>query len=383
MAARYLRGRRLALVLSATMVALTVAIAATTSTAASQVIPTREAAFASSTPANEKGDRELLLSLLAYRKQHPKAKKNWRIAYIMVGLADGYLQNQRNQALKLAKQYGVTLQVFNGAFNPAAQAKVIQDALSLKFDGYIVEPVSGTGLCNTIKRSFLTPKIPVVVFNNPICGDYGYTKGLVGFVGFQDQDFETSQVVTAYRTCAKENEKCVAAAIVGPTGFELVNRFEKGIEIASAMYPQVELVVKQPGDFDAAKSFPIAQDAIRAHPDINLWISMDDKMSGSIVRALRLAGKDPKDSIIFSEACDGVGTSLVRQGLITASKCGFSTEEATMPIDIMVKYLETGKTSPGYVNVGRDHPIVTGKNGIGNNGFLMKQNENKWTPQYP
>jgi ABC-type sugar transport system substrate-binding protein len=162
-----------------------------------------------------------------------------------------------------------------------------------------------------------------------------------------------------------------------------VNRFEKGVKIASAKYPQVKLVFSQPADFDPAKAYVVAQDALRAHPDINLWVSMDDKMTGSIVRAIKLAGKDPKDSIIFSEACDGVGTSLVKSGQITASKCGLSTEEAQMPIDIMVKYLETGKTSPGYVNVGRDHPIITGKNGIGNNGFLMKFNANKWTPQYP
>jgi ribose transport system substrate-binding protein len=377
------RGRRGILLSLLTIGAAAVAMAAATSTAG-QSSPTREATLASVTaPSKLKGDRELLLSLLAYRKQNPKAKKNWRIAYIMVGIADGYLQNQRKQALSLAKRYGVRLQVFNGAFNPSAQAKAIQDALSLNFDGYIVEPVSGTGLCSTIKREFLARKRPVVVFNNPICGDYGYTKGEIGFVGFQDQDFETSQPVTAYRTCVEKYSNCIAAHIIGPTAFELVNRFRKGVKIAQAKYPQVKLVFEQPADFDPAKAYVVAQDAIRANPNINLWVSMDDKMTGSIVRALRLAGQDPKDAVIFSEACDGVGTDLVKQGLITASKCGLSTEEAQMPIDIMVKYLETGQTSPGYINVGRDHPVITGKNAIRNNGFLMKFNANKWKPQYP
>jgi ABC-type sugar transport system substrate-binding protein len=325
-----------------------------------------------------------LQATLDFAAKGEKASKPWKLAYVMVGLADGYLQRQKEAAEEAAARYGVELQVFDSQFNPATQVKLLQDALAKDFDGYILQPASGEAMCGMVRNQLIAQDKPVAIFNNPICGDSDYTEGTVGFVGFQTQPYETAITMTAFEMCDGE---CKAAVISGPPGLDLTNRFKKGVEEAKAAHPNVKVVVDQAADFNPQKALKVAQDALQAHPDIDVWSSADDQMTASIVKALQRAGKDPKEAVIVSEACDKTGTELVASGVIDGSYCALPVPEAQHPIDQMVRFLETGETTPGFVDLCAA-PEVAGPDGI-NPGvaspegcLLTRENAQLWTPLY-
>lgn len=327
---------------------------------------------------------DALEQTLEWRRQAGEASESWRIAYIMVGLADGYLQRQKQAAEKTAEKYGIELQVFDSQFNPATQVRLLQDALAANFDGYIIQPASGESICGMVRNQLINQEKPVAIFNNPICGDEDYTEGTVGFVGFQTQPYETAITTTAFEMCKGE---CTAAVVSGPPGLDLTNRFNNGVEEAKKAHPNVNVVVEQAADFNPQKALKVAQDALQAHPSIDLWSSADDQMTGSIVKAIRGAGKDPEDAIIISEACDSTGTELVASGTIDGSYCALPVQEAEYPIDQMVRFLGTDEATPGFVDL-CEAPEVTGPEGINPGGtspescLLTRQNVERWTPLY-
>jgi len=335
-------------------------------------------------PGESASSGDPLQTTLDWRKRGEEASEPWRIAYVMVGLADGYLQRQKVAAEKSAQRYGIELQVFDGQFNPATQAKLMQDALAADFDGYIIQPASGEATCGMVRNQLINQDKPVAIFNNPICGDEDYTEGTVGFVGFQTQPYETAITMSAFELCKGE---CKAAVISGPPGLDLTNRFKAGVEEAKSAHPNVDVVVDQAADFNPQKALKVAQDALQAHPDIDLWSSADDQMTGSIVKAIRDTGKDPKDAIIISEACDSTGTELVASGTIDGAYCALPVQEAEYPIDQMVRFLETGELTPGFVDL-CEAPEIVGPDGINPDGpspescLLTQENADLWTPLY-
>jgi galactofuranose transport system substrate-binding protein len=346
---------------------------------------TGEAAEQAAEPTGESGSSDdPLQATLDWREQGEEASEPWKIAYVMVGLADGYLQRQKAAAEETAERYGIELQVFDSQFNPATQVKLMQDALAADFDGYIIQPASGEAICGMVRNQLIAQEKPVAIFNNPICGDDDYTEGTVGFVGFQTQPYETAITMSAFELC---EDQCKAAVISGPPGLDLTNRFNAGVEEAKAANPNVEVVVEQAADFNPQKALKVAQDALQAHPDIDLWSSADDQMTGSIVKAIRDAGKNPEDAIIISEACDSTGTELVASGTIDGSYCALPVQEAEYPIDQMVRFLETGETTPGFVDL-CEAPEVVGPDGITPDGsspescLLTQENADLWTPLY-
>jgi hypothetical protein len=91
--------------------------------------------------------------------------------------------------------------------------------------------------------------------------------------------------------------------------------------------------------------------------------------------------------VIVSEACDSTGTELVSSGKIDGSLCALPVEEAEYPIDQMVRFLETGDRTPGFVDL-CETPKVTGPDGINPDAsspqscLLTQENADKWEPLY-
>jgi galactofuranose transport system substrate-binding protein len=77
-----------------------------------------------------------------------------------------------------AEKYGFTFKIFDAAFNPATQAKVVQDAVTEGFDSYLYGPAASAPGCGLYKRLLKPTEEPVVSLDIAMCGDPDYTPGL-------------------------------------------------------------------------------------------------------------------------------------------------------------------------------------------------------------
>src|SRR6185437_8040872 len=85
-----------------------------------------------------------------------------------------------------AKKYGVDLHLYDANFNPADQLKQVQDAMTQKWDGFILFPAQdalGCRLFHLLQKAHR----PIVSGNSPMCGNGAYTPGTIGFVGTSTQ----------------------------------------------------------------------------------------------------------------------------------------------------------------------------------------------------
>src|SRR5437867_2153863 len=70
-----------------------------------------------------------LKTILAWRASSGKASKHWRIAYVAQAIGPDFIDSSIAAVRQEAKKHGVTVQVFDGKFSPAAQAKALSDAI--------------------------------------------------------------------------------------------------------------------------------------------------------------------------------------------------------------------------------------------------------------
>ena len=326
-------------------------------------------------------DAQALQQTLAWLAQtNVKAKKKYRIAWVKEDQSlESYTQHETRGGLDIAKRYGGTVKIYDAKFDPNAQYRQLQDAITAykagQFDAIVVTPVAGSVVCNQVKKA-IAEKIPIEIENLSVCGDKGYHPGAIGYVGMQQQKAEDQDTQVAFSSCTTP---CNALVITGPVGFDLTARDDIAVAKMKKRYPKVHVVAVQAGAFTPTAWFQIARQEITAHPNINMIsTNWDDSVVG-VIRAVKQAGKTPgKDVRIYSVGGDSLGVSLVKTGQIAATDIVSPYHDGYYAMAQVFRYLITGKKTVGSLWPG-DAPFITKTVGTRE---LTKANVEKWKPEY-
>lgn len=312
---------------------------------------------------------------LAYDASGKKLAKGARIAYLGLGVSNPYLTKLQQGIMDAATKYGLEVKVFSSEFNRSTQHKQVQDAIAQKFDAYLIAPVTQSGGCADFKLLQKTGK-PVEVHNIPICTYPDYPAGANGFVAMQGQKYFSDHVMNAFKSCTKP---CEVAAVGGFIGSDLFTFWENAIKLAKAKYPNVNVVVDQPGNFDPRAAFKVIQDGLQAHPNISVVISSWDDMTRGAVQAIQAAHKKPGTDIrIYSVGGTKDALSKINSGVMTETTVLLPYEEGYYPIVHLAKRLATGKSTPGYTNEADAPAVTTGPKTL----FITKANAASFKPEY-
>jgi len=325
-------------------------------------------------------EEQALAQTLAWIEQEPKQDEDLHIAWLKADAKNPYTIAEQRGGLDAAKRYGADVKVFDASFNPTTQFQQFQDALtgyeSGEYDGLIVEPVAGEVICPRVQQA-LDKGVPIGVDNLPLCGDDGYTGGAVGYAGVQRQRYFDEHVKYAFESC--EGKPCEVAVIAAPVGFDVNTKLQTALKKLGPEFPNVDVVTNQASDFSAQDGYKIMRDTLTAHPNVSVVISeWDDQMTG-VVKAIEQAGKKPGTDVrIYSNGADKTGVGLLKEGRMTESTLLLPYEEGNYAMEQMIRFLQTGKKTPGTVWLPMA-PIV--KEGPGTM-FITKENADKWTPEY-
>lgn len=312
---------------------------------------------------------------LAFIKSGKKPAKSVRIAYLAACLSNPYCAKLEQGIKDATAKWGASFKTFDAEFNPANQRKQVQDAIAQGFDGYILQPVAEASGCADFKLLKRTGK-PVTVHNSPICGDRAYTKGAVGFVAMQVQDYFTAHVMNAFKSCTSP---CEVAAIGGFVGSDLFSRWQKAIKAAQARYPKAKVVVNQPANFDPRVGLKVIQDGFQAHPKISVIISSWDDMTRGAIQAVKAARLKPGvDVRIYSVGGTKDALARIKRGELTETTVLLPYEESYYAVVHMIRKLATGKDTAGFTNLAQAPTVTSGPGTI----FITKANAGKFKPEY-
>lgn len=302
--------------------------------------------------------------------------KKYRIAYLTECVNNVYCEARLRGVKDAAKKYGFTFKTFDPNFNPAAQLKLVQNAVAEGgYDGFLFAPAAGQPGCSMYKRFLKPTGKPVVSLDLPMCGDADYTPGLDGTVSIQRQDYFNRVLEHAYASCSGT---CRAVTFSGFTGSDLFNFWVKASQRAAKLHPNVKVIQDYPAQFDPQLGRQKMQDALQAHPNINLVVSHDDAMSKGVSAAIRAAGKKPgRDVRIYSNGAGRLGLAAVRSGEFNETTVELPYEESYYAAVALVMAME-GKPVKGYITEEQLPRVTDGPGTI----YITKKNVDKFKPNW-
>lgn len=326
------------------------------------------------TPARADDDA-VVAKVLAFDKTGAPLPKSVAIGYLPQCIDNPYCQANLAGMRAAAKKYNFTFKIFDAQFSPSTQLRQVQNAVAGNFAGYIFAPTAAAPAC-AMYRQYLKPTgKPVVVYDMPMCGDPNQTPGVAATVIMQTQSYYDAVVDAAFASC---KGSCIAAAEGGYVGTDLYNYWENALAKAKAKYPNVKLVVDEPANFSPQVAQRVTQDALTAHPDINLIISQWDDMSRGAIQAIKDSGKTlGKNITIFSDGATTDGVNRVKDGELAGTGICLPYQEGYYAGVAMVMALE-GHPLNGFINEADLPPITQGPGTI----ILTKANAGSFKPSY-
>lgn len=314
-------------------------------------------------------------AVIAYDEAGKAPAKKYRIGYLTECVDNPYCLARLDGLKAAAKKYGFEFKIFDANFNPAAQAKVVENAVTEGFDGYLFGPAAAQPGCGLWNRLLKPAGKPVVSIDIAMCGDPDYTPGLAATFTMQGPAHFGDSIDNAFKSCTSP---CKVAAVGGFVGSDLFTYWEGAIKAGAKKYPNVSVVVDEPANFDPRMALKKIQDALLAHPDITVVLSSWDDMSRGVEQAIRAAGKTPGTDVrIYSGGATKLGVDKVKAGIFNATTAYLPYEEAYYGAVALVMALE-GKPVNAYIDEALLPKVVNSTGTI----IIDKSNADKYTPNY-
>jgi ribose transport system substrate-binding protein len=222
--------------------------------------------------------------------------------------ADFFNQIKQSVTAEAAKQ-GIEVVVADARGDAATQVNQIEDFVTKQVDGIIYIPAGATAAGVPVKAA-RKANIPIVaVDRNPpdapadtfIASDsVASARELGNFVAKQT---------------GGEGQVAILQGQIGTT--PEIDR-NNGFQQALSQNPGLQVVAKQPADWDQDKGFNIAQNMLQAHPDISVFFGRADAMALGAAQAVRVGNVKHKVTIVGFDG-DLAGLKAVRDGVIDAT----------------------------------------------------------------
>ncbi|MFF0148434.1 ABC-type sugar transport system substrate-binding protein [Amycolatopsis sulphurea] len=238
------------------------------------------------------------------------------IAYIQTGSIP-YYEYTKQGFEKAVTLLGGTPKTFNSNLDASAEVANVQNAITSKVDGVVLEPLSNA----TVKSDLSAldqAGIPTVVL-------YGYDPSLekdaVGFQGTRYQDTGAA---------AGEQLKALApngqvAIITGTPGRADVDGFTTGFR--QTLGADSRIVETLNGNYDRQTAIKATQDLITKYPQISGIFVHNEDMAIGVIQAL---GTRANQVAIVTQNGSPDGVDYLRKGLIKASIGWSPTQEGVL-----------------------------------------------------
>jgi ribose transport system substrate-binding protein len=240
--------------------------------------------------------------------------QRWEEDKPRIGLAVANLQadffNQIKQSVtdEAAKQ-GVEVVVADARGDAATQVNQIEDFVTKQVDAIIYIPAGATAAGVPVKDA-READIPIVAVDRNPPDEPADTFIASDSVGAAKELGDHVAELTG-----GEAQVAILQGQIGTT--PEIDR-NKGFDQALEDEPGMQVVAKQPADWDQDKGFAVAQNMLQVHPDISVFFGRADAMALGAARAVRVANVSHDVTVVGFDG-DVAGLKAVRDGVIDAT----------------------------------------------------------------
>lgn len=270
-----------------------------------------------------------LATIFSQRWQADKPKIGLSVANLQ---ADFFNQIKQSVTAEAAKQ-GVEVVVADARGDAATQVNQIEDFVTKKVDAIVYIPAGATAAGVPVKDA-KRADIPIIAVDRNPPDEPANT-------------FIASDSVAAARTLGEHVAKLTGgegqvAILQGQIGTTPEIDRNKGFAEALAKDPGLQVVAKQPADWDQDKGFTIAQNMLQVHPDISVFFGRADAMALGAAQAVRVANVGHKVTIVGFDG-DYAGLKAVRDGTVDATMTQQTQKMGRMAVQSAQTLISGGK----------------------------------------
>jgi ABC-type sugar transport system substrate-binding protein len=333
-------------------------------------------------------------------------KEGLKVCFFGDGTTNTYVLANNSGAQQAADKLGVDIEIFLGDWDPTRQLNQLEDAIRQNLcDGIILESIDPNVVCNAATEGATDADIPVAVANVPICGDENWTEGTITFSGSQTLDYYleyTNWVFEQFMERYPEGGKI--AAITGPANWSgTIPPYGSTVAYEQTLpnFPDIEMVQVIDSDFTVEGGLNAANTILSTHPDVQGLIVQYDQDANGAVQALKAAGKQPGDVMVWGLGCDHSGVDNVKSGWQQGCFLLEPVEETGHGVEAMIAYLSgvpvceeapnkdaISSITPGQVDCIPKFlwtfldPTLTATFGADASPFVTKENADVITPEW-
>lgn len=255
---------------------------------------------------------------------------------IMSTFNNPFFVSLKNGAQYEAQKLGYKLVVQNANNDIATELNLAQTDIQKKPACLILDPVDSNGIVTAINAANQA-NIPVFAFDRmPVGGK------IATFVGY---DAIAAGQRAADALAQALNNKGKVVEIQGIMGTNVAQDRSKGFEQEIAKYQGIQIVAKQPANFDRSTALNVMTNILQAHPDINGVYAANDEMAMGVLSALKAGGKVGQVVLVGN---DGIKDTLdaITSGDMYASNAESPFAEGAKVADIAGSILKGTSVPP-------------------------------------
>jgi ribose transport system substrate-binding protein len=257
---------------------------------------------------------------------------------IVLGLSLSTLNNPffvtlKEGAERAAAQYGVKLIAVDAQDDPAKEAANIEDLIQKKVSALLINPTDTKAVVPSIQKANQAG-IPVFTVDRAAEGGE--------IVSHIASDNVAGGRMAAEFLCKALNGKGKVVELEGIPGTSAARDRGKGFnDYLKEKCPGLEVVARQPADFNRAKGLQVFENILQAQPQIDGVFAHNDEMVLGAIQAAEAAGRTGIIFVGFDAIDDAV--KAVKEGKLAATVAQQPAEMGRLAVEMAVKYLRGEK----------------------------------------
>jgi ribose transport system substrate-binding protein len=306
------------------------------------------------------------------------SKDHVNMAMFVVATANTHQQGAIRGAQAAAQAAGSTsVHVFNANFVPKTQVNQIQDAIaSGQYNALLIDAVDGTVVIPAIRQALAKGIKVACAFS--ICGpdQLKFSKQIDGIVGQYAADYRflgQANAEAIARGCADKNP-CKVVYMDGTPTLAADVSYTKGWYEGIKKHPNIKVVAKGEGQFQAGPAAQAMKDIIQAHPDIDAVGSVSDQEITGVSQALGESPLKGKKVVLVGDGGSQLAVKGINDGTWYASTLLRPFHEGNLGAKALIAAVRGQPVGPTVVNTSLSEDIP--------DGFVSKATVAKWRPEW-
>lgn len=258
------------------------------------------------------------------------SSSNYEVAMVLKTLNNPFWVDMQKAGLEQARSSKVRLlvQAPPQETDVERQRQIMENMIQRKVDAIILAPCGAKELVGVVKEANLAG-IPVLVVDSKLDQEVLQSQAADFSTYIGSDNFKGGELAGQFLAEKLQGEGKIAL-IEGITGQESTDARRDGFLAALSAYPELEVVVSQPGNCDQEKAFSVTQNMFQSQPDIDGIFCCNDVMAMGALRALDGMGNQDVQVVGF-DASDDARASIA-QGRMLASVAQYPSEMGRLSV---------------------------------------------------